>query len=149
MTQAKPFGLILALLLTFGSGIAAPALAQSGPLRIEITEGVIEPLPFAVPDFVAENGGANEHARNIARVVASDLAGTGLFREIPASAHVGKVTSFDAPIAYADWKAINTQALSDQAALDYCAEVEARMGLPTVDPFRHGAARLVDALAAL
>ena len=111
MTQAKPFGLILALLLTFGSGITAPALAQSGPLRIEITEGVIEPLPFAVPDFVAENAAANEHASNIARVVASDLAGTGLFREIPASAHVGKVTSFDAPIAYADWKAINTQAL--------------------------------------
>lgn len=111
MTQAKPFGLILALLLTFGSGITAPAQAQSGPLRIEITEGVIEPLPFAVPDFVAENGAANEHARNIARVVASDLAGTGLFREIPASAHVGKVTSFDAPIGYADWKAINTQAL--------------------------------------
>ena len=45
--------------------------------------------------------------------------------------------------------AINSQALSDQAALDCCAEVEARMGLPTVDPYRHGAGRLVDALAAV
>jgi len=44
---------------------------------------------------------------------------------------------------------INTAALSDQAALDYCGQVEARMGLPTVDPFRHGAGRLVDALAAI
>lgn len=42
---------------------------------------------------------------------------------------------------------INTAAMSEQAALEYCAEVEARMGLPTVDPFRHGAGRLVDALA--
>jgi uncharacterized NAD-dependent epimerase/dehydratase family protein len=44
---------------------------------------------------------------------------------------------------------INTVALSDQEALDYCAAVEARMGLPTVDPFRHGAGRLVDALDAI
>ncbi len=44
---------------------------------------------------------------------------------------------------------VNTKALTDDEARDYCAEVEARMGLPTVDPFRHGAARLVDALEAL
>ena len=30
----------------------------------------------------------------------------------------------------------------------YCAEVEARLGLPTVDPFRHGAGRRAEALAA-
>ena len=86
-------------------------LAQNGPLRIEITEGVIEPLPFAVPDFIAENGAANDYAANIARVIAADLAGTGLFREIPPAAHIGRVSSFDAPIGYEDWKAINAQAL--------------------------------------
>ena len=36
--------------------------------------------------------------------------------------------------------------MPEDAALDYLAAVEARMGLPTVDPFRQGAARLVDAL---
>jgi TolB protein len=51
-----------------------------GPLRIEITEGVIEPLPFAVPDFVADNAGAASW-RGITAVVASDLTGTGLFRD--------------------------------------------------------------------
>ena len=44
---------------------------------------------------------------------------------------------------------INTKALSDEEATALCAEVEARMGLPTVDPYRHGAGRLVDALVAL
>jgi uncharacterized NAD-dependent epimerase/dehydratase family protein len=44
---------------------------------------------------------------------------------------------------------VNTQHLSDDEAKSYCAEVEARMGLPTVDPFRHGAGRLVDALSAI
>ena len=41
---------------------------------------------------------------------------------------------------------INTAALSDEEAKKLCEETEARMGLPTVDPFRHGAGRLVDAL---
>lgn len=44
---------------------------------------------------------------------------------------------------------INTQHMSDDEAKAYLAEVEARMGLPAVDPFRHGAGRLVDALAAI
>jgi uncharacterized NAD-dependent epimerase/dehydratase family protein len=43
--------------------------------------------------------------------------------------------------------AINTAALDEAAALDHLAAVEARLGLPTVDPFRQGAGRLVDALA--
>src|SRR5690606_21044135 len=70
-----------------------------------------EPLPFAAPTFLAENPGAAEIAQAITQVVAADLAGTGLFREIPSTAFITPVTSFDAPIGYADWKAINAQAL--------------------------------------
>ena len=44
---------------------------------------------------------------------------------------------------------INTAAMGEDEAMAYLAEVEKRMGLPTVDPFRQGAGRLVDALAAL
>ncbi len=101
---------MLAATLALGT-LALPVHAQDKPLRIVITDGVIEPLPFAVPDFVAETSGAAELSRNIARVIAQDLSGTGLFREIPASAFVGNLASFEAPVAYADWKAINAQAL--------------------------------------
>ena len=100
----------LALLAACLAPVGA-ALAQTGPLRIEITDGVVEPLPYAVPDFVPENGEATEMARQIARVVADDLTGTGLFREIPAEAHISTITSFGAPVQFADWKAINAQAL--------------------------------------
>ena len=44
---------------------------------------------------------------------------------------------------------VNTQHMAEDAALAYLAEVEDRMGLPTADPFRQGAGRLVDALLAL
>ena len=44
---------------------------------------------------------------------------------------------------------VNTQHMTEDEATAYMAEVESRMGLPTVDPFRNGAARLVDALIAL
>jgi len=44
---------------------------------------------------------------------------------------------------------INTQHLSEDEAVAYLAQVEESMGLPAVDPFRHGAGRLVDALDAI
>ncbi|MDG2405375.1 MAG: DUF1611 domain-containing protein [Paracoccaceae bacterium] len=44
---------------------------------------------------------------------------------------------------------VNTQHLSEVDAKAYLTEVEAELGLPAVDPFRHGAERLVDALAAV
>ncbi|MBF9029157.1 Tol-Pal system protein TolB [Rhodobacterales bacterium HKCCE3408] len=90
---------------------AMAAAQDSGPLRIEITEGVVEPLPFAIPTFIAETGGAADAAQDITRVIAADLRGTGLFREIPAEAHISTVTNFSSPVQYADWRAINAQAL--------------------------------------
>ncbi len=105
LTRAAALGLALLC------GFAAPGVVQAERLVIDLNNPVIEPMPFAVPDFVAENGEAGEYAANISRVIASDLAGTGLFEEIPAAAHISRVTSFDAPVAYNDWQAINTQAL--------------------------------------
>lgn len=44
---------------------------------------------------------------------------------------------------------VNTQHMSEEEATEYLAKVETEMGLPAVDPFRQGAARLADAIAAL
>ena len=102
--------IVLTILLAL-TGLT-PAAAQSpGPLRIEITEGVIEPLPFAAPQFVAETPGAEAIAAQITRVVSADLTNTGLFREIPQGAYISGITSFQSPVQYSDWKAINAQAL--------------------------------------
>jgi len=44
---------------------------------------------------------------------------------------------------------VNTAGMGEDEALSYLESVEKRMGLPTVDPFRQGAARLADTLEAL
>ena len=99
----------LAALLLALTGLVAPAAAEEPHIRFD--NPVIEPMPFALPAFVAESGGAGEVAANISSVISADLTGTGLFREIPASAYISGVSSLDAPVAYADWQAINAQVL--------------------------------------
>ncbi|MEE9335539.1 MAG: N-acetyltransferase DgcN [Granulosicoccaceae bacterium] len=56
---------------------------------------------------------------------------------------IAKVVNPDVRVA---GLSINTAALSEDEALAYLAKLEAEMGLPAVDPFRHGADKLVDAL---
>ena len=113
MSIKRILPLLVLVLAGLGALFSGPLTAQErpGPLRIIIDEGVIEPLPFAVPDFIAENGAAREYAARITRIVAADLQSTGLFREIPKEAFISSVTSFDAPVQFGDWKAINAQAL--------------------------------------
>lgn len=101
---------ILSICLALGLFQSTQAQAQE-PLRIIIDEAIIEPLPFAAPSFQAESAAAGQMANDLAKVVAADLTGTGLFREIPSSAYISTVSDFNAPVQYADWKAINAQAL--------------------------------------
>ncbi|ASM73000.1 MULTISPECIES: Tol-Pal system beta propeller repeat protein TolB [Roseobacteraceae] len=102
---------ILVCMMAVLAWTAPTVQAQQGPLRIVIDEGVIEPLPFAVPAFVPENGESAQMGQQLAQLVAADLIGTGLFREVPASAYISGVSDFNAAIQYADWKAVNAQAL--------------------------------------
>lgn len=97
---------LLCLMIVFWAGVVSAA-----PLRIDITGGVVEPLPFAAPQFIAENSAAQKYAEDLTALIRQDLVGTGLFREIPESAHISQITSFQSPIQFADWKAINAQAL--------------------------------------
>jgi len=113
MSPLFVFRLIVLAMLSALAGTAAQAQAQgaNGPLRIEITEGVIEPMTFAVPDFVADSASAKQLATDIAQLVVADLVGTGLFREIPPAAQISGISNFDAPVQFSDWKAVNVQAL--------------------------------------
>ncbi|MCY4007842.1 MAG: Tol-Pal system beta propeller repeat protein TolB [Rhodobacteraceae bacterium] len=87
------------------------AQEQRVPLRIVITEGVIEPMPIALPTFSVGNPGDRELASRITAVIVDDLTGTGLFRRISPDAYLSSDTGADSRIRFADWRAINAQAL--------------------------------------
>lgn len=50
------------------------------------------------------------------------------------------------PDCYIAGISVNTFGMGEDEAMTLMAEIEGRMGLPTIDPFRQGAGRLVDAL---
>ncbi|SDW14079.1 Tol-Pal system beta propeller repeat protein TolB [Litoreibacter albidus] len=99
------------MILTCLAVVMTLSAAKAEPLRIELDSPNIEPLPFAAPAFIAETAGAEQYARDLASVVAADLQGSGLFRAISQDAYISQITSFESPVQYADWKAINAQAL--------------------------------------
>ncbi|MFN3278632.1 MAG: Tol-Pal system beta propeller repeat protein TolB [Paracoccus hibiscisoli] len=98
---------VLAVALSAALLPSGPLMAQDAPLRIEITDGVIEPMSIAIPAF----HGDAEIAARVRQVVADDLTGTGLFREIPAEAHPARAASFTEAVSYDDWRAVNAQGL--------------------------------------
>ena len=115
------------------------AAAAQAPLRIEITEGVIEPMPFAAPGFVPDSGGAADLAARITQVVIDDLAGPACSARCRRARISARVSSFDAPVAFADWKAINAQALITGAVGVSGDRAQVRFRL--WDVFAAGAAR--------
>ena len=86
----------------------AAALAE---LRVDITQGKIEPLPIAIPDFFGATETGTRFGRDIARVVADDLERSGLFRPIDARAFIQSAASLRLRPRFGDWRLINAQAL--------------------------------------
>src|SRR5690606_7771589 len=79
-------------LLSIGLLAAGMAFAATLPARavleIDITQGVVEPVPVAIPDFIS----ADSIGAEIAAVVAADLKRSGLFTPIEKSAFIEKIT---------------------------------------------------------
>ena len=95
--------------------LVAALLAASGPtraeLRIDITRGVVEPLPIAVTDFIGEEQREAALGRDISGVVAADLQRSGLFRPIDRSAFIQSAESMETVPRFGDWRVLNAQAL--------------------------------------
>ena len=85
-----------------------PAHAQ---LRIDVTQGTVEPLPIAITPFA---GGSAEEAtfgRNIANVISANLERSGLFRPIDQRAFIQSADALNALPRFGDWRVIDAQAL--------------------------------------
>ncbi len=84
------------------------AMAQ---LRVDITSGVVQPVPIAVSPFSGDSAGAQSLGAEIAQVVSTDLQGSGLFEVIDRRAYIQTPDALRQTPRFADWRQINTQAL--------------------------------------
>jgi TolB protein len=95
---------ILAALAAFVStaAIAPPARAQ---IEVDVNRADIKPLPIAIPAFNGERGA------DIAQVISANLERSGLFAPISPAAFIERNLNVNVQPRFADWKAINAQAL--------------------------------------
>lgn len=100
----KSFIVVASVLLAYPSQSYAE-------LRLEITRGNIDPLPIAITDLVSEHETVSETGKNIARVIASDLESSGLFRPIDPRAFIQDPDAVNGTPRFADWRLIKAQAL--------------------------------------
>ena len=82
----------------------------SAQLEVNISTGVFEPTPIAIPDFEAK-GVDPEIASQISEIVRSDLESTGLFVLTPPSAFIQTDVNIEVAPRFADWKIIKSDAL--------------------------------------
>jgi TolB protein len=99
------FFLVLLAIVTLA---AAPARAE---LRVDITKGVAEPIPVAIVDFYAKDPAQTQAGADLASVVRANLERSGLFAPIDPSAFIQSAAALQLQPRFADWRALNAQAL--------------------------------------
>ncbi len=98
-------------------GAGAGALAGLSPraahavLKLDVTQGNIQPMTIALPDFVGVGLQDPETARAITQIITGNLKRCGLFAPIDQQAYLEKITSIDGQPRFPDWQTINAQAL--------------------------------------
>jgi TolB protein len=98
-------------LMATGSAFAAlgacPAFAQ----RLRIDPNEFQPLPIAIPNFVAGTPSDGELGVGVTQVITNNLKRSGLFAPIDQAAYLEKIVNIDVQPQFNNWKSINAQAL--------------------------------------
>jgi len=114
-TAAPARNRVFALLAFLYGLIAAPA--AHAIISIDINRGNVNPLPIAIPEFIAlanaltDAGTVEEVGRNVATVIEADLERSGLFAPIPNAAFISLPNAADLRPRFANWRTIGAQAL--------------------------------------
>jgi TolB protein len=80
-------------------------------LKLDVTQGNVQPVPIAVPDFVSVATQDAAAGRNLTQIISSNLQRSGLFAPIDPSVFLEKIANPDTLPRFADWRQINAQAL--------------------------------------
>lgn len=99
------------LLLTFVLLFVSVAAAHA-EVKVNVTQGSVEPLPIAITNFYAGSAAARDIAQGLPQVVSADLERTGLFSPINPRAFIqDPISIHDGGPRFGEWRAINAQAL--------------------------------------
>ena len=102
---------MIRVLLLVVSLFLLPFVAQAQQ-RIVITEGVIEPTPIGIADFTGANGTPNDVGSEIAKIIANDLAGSGMFNtENPATLFIEPPADLSERPDFSEWAPLGVKAL--------------------------------------
>ena len=80
-------------------------------VELNITQGNIQAMPIAIPDFASDGSIDANASREISNVVANDLKSSGLFLPIDQAAFIEKGLDVTRAPRFEDWRPINAQAL--------------------------------------
>jgi len=97
--------------LALGTGALLTPLRMANAAPIEINKGVFQPMPIAITDFVGGAPSDNETAIGVSQIITSNLKRSGLFIPIDPAAFLEKIGNVDTAPRFADWRAVNAQAL--------------------------------------
>ncbi len=86
------------------------SIAQA-EMKIEVTQGQMNPLPMAIVDFESEDKDTQALAANIKGVILHDLESTGLFDMVPTKSFIQTDLTLEMTPRYQDWKLIKVEAL--------------------------------------
>lgn len=94
----------------FAQVFALPGFAAA-QLEIDITQGNLEPVPVAIPDFNVTDARIAGIGADMAKVIRADLERSGLFRSLDPASFLETQTNIDYKPTFADWRVIKAEAL--------------------------------------
>src|SRR6476659_2446373 len=101
----------VALFLGVLTVISAGSTPAHAVVELNITQGNIQPMPIAIPDFASDGSIDAKSAQEISDVVSNDLKSSGLFLPIDPAAFIEKGLDVARAPRFEDWRPINAQAL--------------------------------------
>jgi len=101
-------GLFILLIGFLAACLSMPAQAQ---LEIDINKGNLDPVPIAIPDFIAGSSFERAFGQKVAEVIRTDLERSGLFRSLDPASFLETQTNIDYKPTFADWRVIKADAL--------------------------------------
>jgi TolB protein len=93
-------------------GLTLPTRYAAAQTHLDITPGLnFQPIPIAIPKFIAGTPSDGDTASGVSQIVAANLQRSGLFNVVDPAAYTETIASIDSVPTFQSWRVVNAQAL--------------------------------------